>query len=63
MNFSDNGHDENDIVDENIYRLRLGKEDIWMKMLRNDFSCGLKVAPTSTNFYVTGRSGERYSMS
>ena len=34
-----------------------------MKMLRNDFSCGLKVAPTSTNFYVTGRSGERNSMS
>ena len=34
-----------------------------MKMVRNDFSCGLKVASTGTNFYVSGRSGERNSMS
>ena len=35
-----NGHNENGIVDENNYILRLCSEDFWMKTLRANFSYG-----------------------
>ena len=38
---SGNGHDENGIVDENICRIRLGREDFWMKFLKTNFPYGL----------------------
>ena len=60
------GHDENGIVDENIYRLRLGRKDFWMKILRTNFPCGLNEtskdlmpgAPVVSHFCHVGRSGE-----
>ena len=62
-----NGQDENGIVDENIWRLRLSRKDLWIKTLRTNFPYGLNErsknlipgAPVGTNFYPIGRSGER----
>ena len=31
------GHNENGIVVENIHRLRLGREGVWMETLRRNF--------------------------
>ena len=45
---SGNGRDENGIVDENIHRLRLGREDFWMKILKTNFPYGLN--KTSKDF-------------
>ena len=42
---SGNGHDENGIVDENFRRLRLGREDFWMKTLRTNFPYGINERP------------------
>ena len=66
---SGNGHDKNGFVDKNFGRLRLGREDFWMKTLRTNFLNGLNErskdlipgAPIGTNFYPIGRSGERNS--
>ena len=64
---STNGHDENDIVDENIRRLRLHREYFWMKTLRTNFPDSLyekskdlkPEALIGSDVYITGRSGER----
>ena len=39
---SGNGQNENGIMDENIRRLTLVREDFWMKSLRTNFPYGLK---------------------
>ena len=62
-----NGHNEKGIVYENNCRLRLGREDFWMKTLRPNFPYGrnerskdlIPGSPIGTHFYPNGRSGER----
>ena len=64
---SGNGHDENGILNENNFRLRLSSEDFWMETLGTFFPYGLNEeskylipgAPKGTNFYPIGISGER----
>lgn len=68
---ADNDHDENGVVDENNRRLRVGREDIWMKILRTNILYGLSKrskdfiqgAPIGTNFYPNEGSDERNDMS
>ena len=65
--FLGNGHDENDIVDENICRSRRSTEDFWMKTLTTNFPYRLNERPkdliaeasTGSKFYLIGRSGEK----
>ena len=55
------------IVYENNYRLRLAREDFWMKTLRTNFPYGryerskdlIPAAPICTHFYPIGISGGR----
>ena len=68
---ADNDHDENGIVDENNRRLRVGREDIWMKILRTNILYGLSKrskdfiqgAPIGTSFYPNEGSDERNDIS
>ena len=61
-----NGNDGNGIVDENIRRLRLGREDFWTKILKTNFLYWLNEtskdlipgAPIGTKFYLVGRFSE-----
>ena len=62
---SGNSCDENGIMDGNICRLRLGREDLWRKTSRIDFPYGLNertkdlIPGAPTNFCPIEKSGER----